>query len=360
MGATVIKVEPPTGAAARHRGPYVDGHADDPDASLHFWAYNTNKHSVTLDLADAGDVERLKDLVRRADVFLEDFAPGDLGTLGLGYDDLAVVNPGLVYASVTPFGQTGPLSGWKGSDMISWAMGGAMTLVGYRDHSTPPLVPQGDLTQQLAGQWLCIGILAALAGRSIDGLGQHVDVAMQEVVAMTADGYATAPFEYEQRVVRRDDLMNMVAAGDGGYIVAQMLNITDDKWSAFKDWLIDQGEIGELADLPPSEWESNRPSVVKAVERVSQHFSTDELCEIGQRFGFTWMKVNSASDLFDDRQLRARGFFREVEHPELGRTFEYPGPGAEWNEAGWSIRRRPPLLGEDNDRWLTSVGGGGG
>jgi len=352
MGATVIKVEPPGGVASRHRGPFVEGREGDPNASLYFWNYNTNKDSVELDISDLGDRTKLLALVARADVFLEDFRPGHLAAFGLDFETLAGVNPRLVYGSVTDFGQTGPLSDWLGGDMVTWAMGGGMAMVGYSDRSSVPLAPQGEFSYQLAGQWLCIGVMAALAGRATDGVGQHVDVALQEVVAITTDGYGTAPFEYEGRLVLRNDLMNMVQAGDGGYIVAQMLNITDDKWAAFKDWLIERDAIGDLIDLPPSEFESNRPRIVEVVDEIAKSYPADELCKIGQEFGFTWMKVNSAQDLFEDEQLRFRGFYRDVEHPELDRVIEYPGPGAEWSEAGWELRRRPPLLGEDNDRWL--------
>src|SRR6202035_1197304 len=115
----------------------------------------------------------------------------------LDYAELGPEFPRLVYVSITPFGQTGPLKDWLGSDMVAWAMGGGMAMVGYSDHSTTPLVPQGDLTFQLAGQWACIGVLAALAARDVDGAGQHVDVSLQEVIALTTDGYGTAPLEYQ-------------------------------------------------------------------------------------------------------------------------------------------------------------------
>lgn len=348
MGARVIKVEPPEGVGARHRGPYLQDREGDPNASLYFWAHNTNKESITVDLRDDAARARLHALLATADVVLEDFPVGFLDGLGLGYEQLSSRYPRLVYVSVSPFGQTGPLKSWKSSDMVAWATGGGMAMVGYSDHSTVPLVPQGDLTYQLAGQWACIGALVALAARDQEGTGEHVDVSLQEVVALTTDGYGTAPLEYQNHVVARSDLTNMVPTRDGGYIVAQMLNITDDKWQAFKDWIIEQGVAEDLKDLHPADFESNRPMVLQAVARLAQLWDAAELCRLGQNFGFTWMKVNSAGDLFHDPQLRSRGFFRQVEHPELGRSFEYAGPGAEWSEGAWEIRRPPPLLGQDD------------
>jgi crotonobetainyl-CoA:carnitine CoA-transferase CaiB-like acyl-CoA transferase len=348
MGARVIKVEPLGGVASRHRGPYLHGHEGDPNASLYFWAHNTNKESVTVDLDEEKGRRQLEGLISTADILLEDYPVGSLDALGLGYDQLAAKFPRLVYASISPFGHSGPLKDWRSSDMIAWATGGGMAMVGYSDHSTPPLVPQGDLTYQLAGQWACIGILAAVAARDHEGVGERVDVSLQEVVAFTTDGYGTAPLEYQNHVATRSDLTNMVPTRDGGHIVAQMLNITDDKWQAFKDWIVEQGVAEDLKDLPPAEFESHRPMVLEAVARLAKLWDATELCTLGQQFGFTWMKVNSAGDLFDDPQLRSRGFFRELAHPELGMTFEYAGPGAHWSEAGWSLRRRPPVVGEDN------------
>ena len=290
-------------------------------------------------------------LLERADVLLEDQKVGFLSQLGIGYEQLRDRFPSLIHVSVTPFGSTGPLSSWTGDDIVLWAMGGAMSLIGYTDPTTPPLVPQGDLVSQLAGQWACMGTLAALEGRDRHGEGQHVDVSMQEVVAFITGNYATAPFEYENQIIRRSDLANMVEVCDGGYIVAQMLNITDDKWQAFKDWLIEEGEGKDLYDLAPAEFESYRPRVLAVVKELAQTRTTPHLCELGQRFGFTWMAVNSVAELFHDKQLRFREFFQTVEHPELGRTFEYAGPGAEFIGDPWQIRRRPPLLGEHEASW---------
>ena len=351
MGATVIKVEPSEGCRARHRGPYLDGHDGDPDASLYFWANNTSKDSVRLDLDDPKGREAYLRLLEQADVVLEDQRVGYLSLWGLAYEQLRERFPALIHVSVTPFGSTGPFSTWKGSDIVLWAMGGAMSLIGYTDPTTPPLVPQGDLVAQLAGQWACMGTLAALEARDRHGEGQHVDVSMQEVVAFITGNYATAPFEYKGAINRRADLMNMVEVCDGGYLVAQMLNITDDKWQAFKDWLVAEGEGKDLYDLLPAEFESYRPRVMAVVKELALTRTTPHMCELGQQFGFTWMAVNSVAQLFDDKQLRFRGFFQLVAHPELGRTFEYAGPGAEFVGDPWRIRRRPPLLGEDEIRW---------
>ena len=348
MGASVTKVEPPAGAGSRYRGPFFEGN-EDPDRSVYFWAHNTNKASVTIDLEDGHQRDLLRSALSRADVVLEDHPPGYLAQLGLGYDQLSAANPALVMTSITPFGQTGPLAQWKGSDMVAWAMGGAMSMVGYSDAETPPLVPRGDLSFQIAGQWAGIGTLAALLGRDLlGGAGQHVDISVQESVAFITDGYGVVPFEYTGTGVTRRDMPNLVRTGDGGYLVAQMLNISPDRWVAFRDWLRANGLGAGLEAIPPAEFESHRDLLLKAVEEVASTRTGAELFRLGQSFGFTWMAVNTPAQLLEDEQLLYRGFFRDVEHPELARSIRYPGPAAHWSEAPWCLRSRPPLLGEDN------------
>jgi benzylsuccinate CoA-transferase BbsE subunit len=348
MGASVVKVEPRSGAPTRHRGPFAGGVAD-PDASIAFWAHNTNKASITLDLDSAAHRDVLAALLERADVVLEDAAPGTLDAMGLGYEWLSAANPGLVMTSVTPFGQTGPLAGWKGGDLVTWAMGGAMGLIGYAERGTPPLAPQGDLSYQAAGLWATIGTMAALLGRDgLGGLGQHVDVSIQEAVVFFTDGYGLGPLEYTGRTVTRSDAANLVPTADGGYIVAQMLNITTERWTAFRDWLVDHGLGKELTAFEPAEFERHREPLLTAVTEIAATRTRAELFSLGQSFGFTWMAVNGPADLADDLQLAARGFFRELEHPERTERYRYAGPASQWSEAPWQLRRRAPLLGEDN------------
>ena len=353
MGARVIKVEPPGGAGSRHRGPYKDDKPD-PNTSLYFWAYNTSKESVTLDLDDAKDRDTLRAAARRADVVLEDYAPGYLSGLGLGYEDLAAVNPRLIVASVTPFGQTGPRKDWQGCDLVHMATGGPMWLIGYDDPETPPLLPQGDISFQMGGYWAAIGIFVALWQQSRTGEGQHVDVSNQEACAFGVDGYDTGPFEYMGVVSRRRDYSGgTVQCQDGRYIIPQMLNITPERWGKFVEWLKDEKEGEELYDdkyYDPAVLEKALPVVQQVVQRIASSRSADEMWELGQSLGFTWMVFNAPEELFHDPQLQFRNFFQSVEHPELGASYLYAGPPYQWSEATWAIRRRPPLLGEDNDK----------
>jgi crotonobetainyl-CoA:carnitine CoA-transferase CaiB-like acyl-CoA transferase len=353
MGATVVKVEPRAGSPGRHRGPYKHGKPD-VNASIHFWTYNTSKDSVTLDVEVEGDRALLLGMIAGADVMLEDSSPGYLADLGLDYDHLAPQFGRLIVTSVTPFGQGGPLQQWRGSDMICWAMGGAMSLVGYSDPNTPPLVPQGDFSYQLAGCWAVIGTLVALTQRESTGEGQHVDVSVQEACAFCVDGYDVSPYEYTGTVVRRRDGGAKTVTKDGKFLVPQITNVSDSRWLEFRDWLKAQGEGAELHDLDAAGMQANMEKVEEVIQGLADRRSGAELFALGQSFGFTWMVANAPEELLEDEHLRARGFFREVVHPEYGRSYTYGGPGAVWSESGWDIRARPPRLGEHNGKWGVS------
>ena len=136
MGADVIKVESPGGDSMRRIGPFFGQPPRDKEPSLHWLHFNTNKRSITLDISTADGGAILRRLACRADVLLESYSPGYLESLGLEYDGLETENPGLIYASITPFGQSGPHKDFKASDLVGLAMGGYLYVTGWPD--TPP------------------------------------------------------------------------------------------------------------------------------------------------------------------------------------------------------------------------------
>src|SRR5271167_1618706 len=189
MGADVIKIEPPGGSAARAVGPFYND-APHPDRSLYWWAYNRNKRAVTLDFERDAGRELLLRLVERADFFIESDNPGHMARHHLGFDDLAKINPALIYVSITPFGQNGPKASYADSDLIIMAAGGPLILAGDADR--PPVrlgVPQAYLH---ASADAAVAALAAHHERTRSGLGQHVDVAAVQSVAMATQSYILA------------------------------------------------------------------------------------------------------------------------------------------------------------------------
>ncbi|MFZ0245390.1 MAG: CoA transferase, partial [Candidatus Binatus sp.] len=181
MGADVIKVEPPGGSTARSIGPFYKD-VPHPDRSLYWWAYNRNKRAITLDIERDAGRDLLRRLVERADFLIESHNPGCLAQYNLGFAELAKINPALIYVSITPFGQDGPKATYADSDLIVMAAGGPLILAGDADR--PPVrlcIPHAYLH---ASADAAVAALAAHHERVRSGLGQHIDVAAQQSVAM--------------------------------------------------------------------------------------------------------------------------------------------------------------------------------
>ena len=186
LGAEVIKVEKPGGNSARNKGPFYHDIAD-PEKSLFWFALNAGKKSITLDIESIDGKELFKRLVMTTDFVLESFPPGYMKELGLDYSTLSRINPGIIMTSISPFGQTGPYSGFKGADIICSAMGGQIYITGEPDDTPIQIgVPQAYLH---AGADATIGSLFALWHRERTGEGQLVDFSVQESV--TWQGFHT-------------------------------------------------------------------------------------------------------------------------------------------------------------------------
>ena len=190
LGADVIAVEPPGGSPLRQFGPFRH---DEPhiEHSLTWWAYSRNKRSAVLDLASEGGRREFLRLVDTADVILHSLEPGYLESLGLGHDALSARRPGIITASITPFGSEGPKAGWAASDLTAWAASGAQYITG--DDDRPPVqvtVPQAFLH---AGAEAAVAVLVALAARARDGLGQHIDISAQTAAMMATQSVILAP-----------------------------------------------------------------------------------------------------------------------------------------------------------------------
>src|SRR5258708_35313238 len=179
-GAEVILVEPVGGSPARRVGPFAKGQPG-LETSLHFAHHNRNKKSITLNLRKTRGQELLRDLVHSADILVEDWAVGALEALGLGYAQLREINPRLVMCSITGFGQTGPYADYKTSNIVEDAMGGLMGITGPADK--PPTMSGGQQAEHITAMHAAYGAAAALLYRDLNGIGQHVDVSLQESVA---------------------------------------------------------------------------------------------------------------------------------------------------------------------------------
>ncbi len=348
MGADVIKIEPPDGDAMRRIGPFLDGKPH-RDRSLLFWFYNTSKRGITLDLNQKAGQELLEQLVAKTDILVESAAPGTLAQLGLGYADLKQVQPNLVFTSITPFGQTGPYKEYRSSDMVAEALGGMLWTNGFPDE--PPLQGMGLQAYHSASFFAAIGTLSALWARDAIGEGQWVDVSMQEAVAGAVEH--VAPFYHQGLGIekRRGSLhwsrYFRVAECRDGYVMHCSLG----DWTSLVEWVKGDGQGHDLED---PQWEDltyrkeHAEHLFDMLDDWAKDYSVAELMEGAQLRRIPYAMVRPPEALVDDPQLNDRGFFSDIEHPELGRTLQYPGGPIHFTTTPWRIARRPPLLGEHN------------
>jgi crotonobetainyl-CoA:carnitine CoA-transferase CaiB-like acyl-CoA transferase len=377
MGADVIKVEPPQGSVSRTIGPFVD---DEPDAdrSLFFWHYNTSKRAITLDIATEQGRELLRALIDGADVFLETLPPGRARELGLDYETLSARNPRLVHVALTPFGQDGPYveAGYVTTDLVTMALGGPMQSCGYSPEDGDPSASSGQAPSASSGQALppvrpgqyhsyhtgshyaYIGALAALWEREGSGQGQFIDVSAQAALAVTVE-FASTHWEYDRAILRRQTgrhagreqtARTQHLCADGKYVNLG-LPYNQDAWQKLLALLREKGieadvDVEALSD--PQRRFAMGSQILDVLEVMTANMTSEELFHLGQSIGLTWGAVRRPEDWLEDPHAAARGFFVDVEHPELGRPVRYPGAPYRFTGSPWQLRRRAPLVGEDN------------
>ncbi len=374
LGADTIKIEKPGGDPMRRVGPFFHDESD-PEKSLYWFQFNTSKRGITLNLETADGREILKQLVGSADVVVETFPPGHLAEVGLGYSVLRQLNPGLVLTSITPFGQTGPHRDFKGSDLIAQAMGGLMYLAGFPED--PPHKLHGSQAYHSASVQAAVGTMVALYARELTGTGQHVDVSLQESVLM-AQETAMQYYDLRKEITRRSATEAPRLPGIGlypckdGHIWSFVIPGTGAGWDVIVDWMDTEGMAG---DLKGPEWEEVfrlvgdlRALVALAADpetlgnflaksaHVNEMLATfimshtkKEIYEAAASRLVMMVPAQNTKDLVESRQLKALGYFADVEHPELGMRLRYPGaPYYHISDAPWRVSRRAPLIGEHN------------
>ena len=370
FGADVIKVEPPGGVAERQIGPFYQD-VPDPNRSLYFWHYNTSKRGITLDLEQEQGRALFRKLVAGADILLETMPAGKLPSLGLTYESLSAANPGLVMCSLTPFGQDGPWRDYKTSDMLHLAGGGQMAGSGYDAVDDPerrPIAPGGGNGWHMGSHYAYIAILSALYYRNRTGQGQYIDSSVHEACALTTEMHVPN-YIYTGQIVQRQTgrhanarpsgVSGQMPTADGRYMNGGGVP-SAARFKPFVEWLDSKGAAGELMDpkyqdpvVIQENMESIRAHIRAFVATVPAEESFKAAQEIG---GMSWGIVRATDDVIDDAHFRERGFFPEVEHPELGKRFTYPGAAAIYGKSPWRIYHRAPLLGEDNAAVYAEIG----
>lgn len=351
FGADVIKVEPPQGDVSRRWGPFPE---DEPhiERSGLFAVLNTNKRGVTLDLDAASDRDRFLDLIRWADVLIENNAPGLMDSRGLTYSDLSAVNSKLVEISITPFGQTGPYRDWNGYDLNAFHLSGISNRYCGRPGEAP--LEHGTFSADYyAATTAAAWGLAATIGRDVVGGGQQVDVSAAEAIASTfVGGQTIGGYAQDGRFDRRTGI------GMGLSAPAAILPCRDGHvWMM----VLETGQWRSLVRAMGSpEWAlldmfdektvrgQNKDLIYPLVEEWTMQRDKMDIMDICQAEGAPVTAVFTIDELISHPHLRTRDYFTEIEHAELGRL-EYMGAPFKLPDCPGGPTTPAPLLGEHNE-----------
>ncbi|MFC2068986.1 CaiB/BaiF CoA transferase family protein [Chloroflexota bacterium] len=365
VGADVIKIERPSGSPSRSLGPFYHD-SPHPERSLFWMAFN-NKRGITLNLEMADGREIFKKLVKVSDFVIESFTPGYLENLGIGYDTLADINPRIILTSITPFGQSGPKSHYKSSELTNWASHGTLYITGYPDK--PPmgmsLIHQGSLIGGLDG---VVGSLIAHWSREASGEGQHVDVSMQEcgitLLQAVVEYWNTMEYVYSrsgvqwkagQGVGRRliysckdGHVVFFVAGGSEGLATStrNMLKWMDEDGMA-PDWLkkIDWVTGYDYMSLTQDDEDRMDNAFAKFIATKTQ----EELFQKSLQEQINLAPVENMAGVADNPQLISRDFWVKMNHLELGDDITYCGAFAKFSETPCQLLRHAPHIGEHNE-----------
>lgn len=359
LGAEVIKIECIGGDESRKKGPFAPGEDNKLEKSLSFAYLNTGKRGITLNIDSEEGKAILLKMAETADVVIETLAPGELDGLGLGYETMRQINPGIIMASITPFGQDGPHSGWQASsDLIPDAMGGCMPDIGYLGRS--PLHLGYDIMANVCGLYASFAIQAAYHHRLTTQTGTHIDLSQQEAFSMWRSSRLG-----DAQLARHDFPLR----GGEGYVRQGLVNCKDGfayvmlgiRFKELLAWFKDAGQDISEFDDPKYDiysvyalalWDE---PLLRHLNELGAQYTAVEFMEEGQRRKIPACAMESPDTLLDNKQLQARGYFVEVDHPVIG-AFKYPGSVVKLTGAALQTEVPAPLLGADNTKIYTSIG----
>ena len=349
MGADVVKIERPgVGDDSRAFGPFVE------NESAYFMCLNRNKKSIALDLKDEKDMEICKKLISKADVLVENFRPGTMEKLGLGYEKLKQSHPKIIYAAVSGFGHTGPYSKRPAYDSIIQAMSGLMSITGQPEGY--PTRVGASIADIIAGMYTAFGILVALYYRQVTGIGQKVDVAMLDAVFSVLENAVTRYFvtgEIPERIGNRHpsiapftlyktkDSFIMIAVGN------------DRLWETFC------GVIGRTDLLSDSRFTTNmdRSNHWKQLDDVLEDIikakTTEEWMKILEEAGIPSAPINTIDKVVKDPQLISREMIVKTMHTAVG-EFLVPGIPVKLSKTPGRIEKAAPMLDEHREEILST------
>ena len=354
LGAEVIKIENPgLGDEARHRGPFLHN-VPHPEQSLLFLYLNTNKKGVTLDVENPADKEKFIELVKWADILIEDNLPQKLAELNLAFQDLQKLNPRLIMSSLTPFGQTGPYCNYKVYPLNTYNSGGLGYISPQITQWQPPVKAGGFFTEYVCGLIGAVGTLAALYNQQLTGWGQQVDISKQEAILSLCkvqiarypnSGYIQTRFD------RRRAFSDTFQCKDGHFVL--VIN-QDSEWHTLAK-LIENPELEkDERYLDPNFREQHWEEVSHYISCWSINRTKEEIYHQGQALSCPVAPIMTAKDIADSAQSNARQFLVEVTHPIAG-SLKYPTPPYHFSVTPTTIEQPAPLLGQHTQEIFSSL-----
>ena len=353
FGANVIKIEMPgSGDDARGYGPYENGE------SMYYANLNRNKRGITLNLKTQEGKDILKSLVKEADILLENYRPGVMDKLGLGYDVLKEINPGLIYGALSGFGSYGPYSQRPGYDIISQGMGGLMSVTGAKGgEPTRSGNAMGDI---LGGMNLVIGVLMAVNARNMTGVGQRIDVSLVDSVVASLENAYIRYFKSGELPVRNGNAYASIApydtyrAKDGRVIIACGNQKLYERLC---------NEVLDMAWMITDERFLNVPLRVanneiqkQYIEEWTMQYTVDEIVEKVLANGIPAAPIFNVRQITEDEHIaKAREMFIEIDHPTIGRM-KVNGSPIKLMDMMPRINCPAPTLGQHNEEILEGLG----
>ncbi len=352
LGAEVIKIErPQVGDLARGNGPFFNGE------SSYFLSINRGKKSITIDLQTTRGKEIFLKLVKKVDVIVENFVPGTMKRLGLDYDVVQKKNPGIIYASLSGFGQNGPYAQYRALDVIIQAMGGMMSITGEPDG--PPLRPGASLGDITAGLFTSVGILTALIERTKSGKGQMLDISMLDCQLSILENAFARYFttgEVPQRLGTRHPVYTPFQAFEtkDGHIVVAMVGGVRNQWPLFcaiigRLELMDD-ERYQTGSLRTEHYNELEPILSEVMKTKTTAEWIEELSEVGIPCG----PINTIDQVANHPQILHREMIVEVPHPKLGKVKLINSP-VKLSRTPARVERTAPELGQDTGQLLAEL-----
>jgi crotonobetainyl-CoA:carnitine CoA-transferase CaiB-like acyl-CoA transferase len=350
LGADVIKIEPPSGDSTREMPGAVAG--DSPS----FNAVNRGKRSVVLNLKTPGGREAFVRLARTTDILIENYRPGVMAALGLDYPTLSALNPRLIYASISGYGQTGPSRNKGGFDLIAQGVTGIMSITGNAGGA--PVKAGVPLTDLAAGLFATVGVLAAVESRHQTGIGQQIDTSLVDAgVALSvweaAEYFSGAGVPMALGSAHRMNAPYQAIRCADGYITLGAANerlfrrlcdvLEHAEWSVMPEFADNASRV------------RNREALAERIEAITRLRPRSHWLALLEANDIPCGSINDYAQVFADPQVRARDMVVEVDHPTLGRLRTLGSP-LKMSNTPPDVRRRAPLLGEHTDAVLHEAG----